>query len=313
MNVIEKNHYTYPDSAAVSRTLLGSHEAPVVEQVHTTPENSILIWPSERVVSPTDFKTVTLWEAPAGAASSVSPLVSGKPSTISSRQQLPSLDRFAVRSKSTRGITGVHRTILRFTLLAIMIISLVVMASVVIPDVYYRLQPEEDSEVLSRPTTTDSQLGVLLPTPTPTPVLPPVDPSLPEGDWLRIPGIGVDAGVLATANADEALVQGAWMVPDFGRPSDSTQPTIIASHRYGWLNWWQTDFGRKNSFYYLPEVAIGDRIEVVTGQRKYVYTVYAVEEGQLISDYEGDLILYTCKFLNSPERYFVYARRELVG
>lgn len=310
MNVIEKNHYAYPESAAVSRTLLGSHETPVVEQVQATPENSILIWPTERVVQPTDFAQVTLWKAPVGA---VLPISSEKQNTISSRQQLPTLDRFAERSKKPQGLTGVNRTVVRYILLAIMIISFVVMASVVIPDVYYRLQPEEDSEVLSRPTTTDSQLADLLPTPTPMPILPPVDPSLPEGDWLRIPGIGVDAGVLATANADEALTQGAWMVPDFGRPADSTQPTIIASHRYGWLNWWQTDFGRKNSFYYLPEVGVGDRIEVITDQRKYVYTVYAVEEGQLISDYEGDLILYTCKFLNSPERYFVYARRELVG
>lgn len=304
MNVLPKKHYTYPDSVVVSRTLLGAQETPVLERVQDTPENSIVIWPAERVVSPTDFASVTLWQARPGQE---------RQNAISSRQQLPTLDRFTIRSKSTRGLTGTKRTILRFTLLAIMIMSFIVMASVVIPDVYYRLQPEEDAVVLSKPPATDSQLADLLPTPTPAPVLPPIDTSLPEGDWLRIPGIGVDAGVLATENADDALMQGAWMVPDFGRPSDSTQPTIIASHRYGWLNWWQTDFGRKNSFYYLPEVGVGDRVEVITGQRKYVYTVYAVEEGQLISDYQGDLILYTCKFLNSPERYFVYARRELVG
>lgn len=199
------------------------------------------------------------------------------------------------------------RSLTRLLLLGVMVVSLVVMASAVVPEVYYRLQPEKVADVTGGQTTPSPT--VIVPVATPQPALPLVDPTLPQGEWLRIPTIGVDAGILATSNPDEALVKGAWMVPDFGRPADFSQPTIIASHRYGWLWWWQSDFGKKNSFYYLPETKLGDTIEVITDQRRFVYEIYAMEEGESINDYAADLILYTCKFLNSPERYFVYAKR----
>lgn len=199
------------------------------------------------------------------------------------------------------------RSYLRAFLLGIMIVSLVVVSSVVIPELYYWLRPESIEEVATLPSQADS--AAVAPVVPPAPQLPAVDPSLPAGEWLRIPSIGVDAGVQSSLNPDEALEKGAWRVPDFGSPDDFSQPTIIASHRFGWVWWWQSDFGKKNSFYYLPETTIGDRIEVIAGQRRYTYEIYAKEEGQVIRDYEADLILYTCKFMNSPERYFVYAKR----
>ncbi len=203
------------------------------------------------------------------------------------------------------------RNLLRFSLLGIMVVSLLVMMAVVIPDVYYRLQPESVIQVadqISAPNTV-----VTVPEPTPAPSLPPVDPSLPLGHILRISTIGVEANVTISLDSDEALKNGAWMVPDFGRPDDFSQPTIIASHRYGWLWWWQSDFGKKNSFYNLPTTKLGDTIEIISDQRSYQYEIYDIEEGKVIEDYSADLILYTCKFLNSPERYFVYAKRLPAG
>ena len=217
---------------------------------------------------------------------------------------------FAPLAGTTKPPTA-NRSFLRFGLLSVMLLSLIVMASVVIPDVYYRLMPESATEVAI---TADSITPVVIEPVAPAqPELPPVDPTLPTGEYLRIPTIGVDAGVQATLVAEEALESGAWRVPDFGTPLDFSQPTIIASHRYGWLWWWQSDFGKKNSFYYLPETQLGDTIEVITDQRRFTYEIYAKEEGQTISDYSADLILYTCKFLNSPERYFVYAKRVPAG
>ena len=52
----------------------------------------------------------------------------------------------------------------------------------------------------------------------------------------------------------------------------------------------------------------GDIIEVVVDQRKWLYEVYQAEEGEQITDYDANLILYTCKYLNSPIKHFRYAR-----
>jgi len=136
---------------------------------------------------------------------------------------------------------------------------------------------------------------------------PEVDQSLPAGNWLVIPRIGVRSEMLATATADEALAEGIWWVPDFGKPGDDL-PIILVAHRYGYKWWWKTDYWKYNSFYLLPELESGDRVEVIVEKRKWVYQIYKAEEGEQVSDYSADLILYTCKYLNSPIKHFRYAR-----
>ncbi|MFZ5376213.1 MAG: hypothetical protein ACOZAN_00905 [Patescibacteria group bacterium] len=138
--------------------------------------------------------------------------------------------------------------------------------------------------------------------------LPPIDVSLPEGEWIVIPKIGVYSQLRSTQDPDEALEQGIWMAPDYGKPGDRELPMIVAGHRFGWDWWWQSDFGKKNSFNMLPSLVEGDQVEIISGQRKWVYEIYAGEEGQEITDYSADAIFYTCKHLNSPIRYFRYAK-----
>jgi hypothetical protein len=138
--------------------------------------------------------------------------------------------------------------------------------------------------------------------------MPVQNPDLPTGSWLSIPRIGVYSEMHATLDENEALDKGVWLVPDFGRPGDTTQPIIVAAHRYGWDWWWKSDYWKYNSFFLLTETEPGDRVEIIYDQRKWVYEIYAGEEGELISDYDADLILYTCKYLNSPIRYFRYAK-----
>ncbi len=130
---------------------------------------------------------------------------------------------------------------------------------------------------------------------------------LPKGDWLVIPRIGVRSKLQPTEEPDAALASGIWWAPDFGKPGEMDKPMIVAAHRYGWQWWWKTDYWRYHSFYNLPQTESGDIVEVISDQRKWLYEIYAGEEGTEISDYEADLILYTCKFLNSPVRYFRYA------
>lgn len=133
------------------------------------------------------------------------------------------------------------------------------------------------------------------------------DESLPKGDWLIIPRIGVRSEMMMTQSSDEALAEGIWWVPDFGKPGDDL-PIILVAHRYGYQWWWKTDYWKYNSFYLLPDLEPGDVVEIVSDQRKWMYEIYQAEEGEQITDYSANLILYTCKYLNSPVKHFRYAR-----
>lgn len=200
---------------------------------------------------------------------------------------------------------GWSKTLTQVLLSLVLFVSIGIVGSLVLPEAYAKLFPETSAEVITHAPTTAS-----------APIVeevakyePPFDPNLPEGTWIHIPKIGVETQAQATLDPNEALDTGVWMVPDFGIPSpDQVDPIIMAAHRFGWQWWWQDDYWRKNSFYLLTDTQPGDLVEVVHGQRKWTYEIYAGEEGTEISDYDADLILYTCKFLNSPIRYFRYAR-----
>jgi LPXTG-site transpeptidase (sortase) family protein len=141
--------------------------------------------------------------------------------------------------------------------------------------------------------------------------VPTKDISLPEGHYLNIPRIGVDTIIWEGegSNYEKALKKGVWRVGDFATPEEKGQgkPIILAAHRFGYLEWSQ-DYRLKNSFYDLPKLKNGDVIEIVWDQVRYTYQIQRVEEGTEITDYSSDLILYTCKFLVSPVRIFVYAK-----
>jgi len=138
---------------------------------------------------------------------------------------------------------------------------------------------------------------------------PSFDTKLPLESRIKITALGVDTQIQeATAdNIEGALKKGVWRVSDFGTPADRSYPTILAAHRYGYLVWTNT-FRRKNSFYNLPKLKVGDTVTVIWKQRKYVYEIYAESRGGEIVDYNGDLILYTCETLGSSERIFKYGR-----
>lgn len=211
----------------------------------------------------------------------------------------------AVKQGISGFLTNAALFVAKVALSLILVASIAMIGSLVLPEAYAKLFPDNTAQVVSE-----------APHATPEPIVeevkkyePPFDPTLPEGTWISIPTIGVDTQAQATLDPDEALDVGVWMVPDFGTPSpDQVDPIIMAAHRFGWNWWWQDDYWRKHSFYLLTETQPGDRVEIVHNQRKWTYEIYASGEGEEITDYEADLILYTCKFLNSPIRYFRYAR-----
>lgn len=138
---------------------------------------------------------------------------------------------------------------------------------------------------------------------------PALDESLPLGNSLSIPKLGVKTPIYEDSyeNHELALKKGAWRVNDFGSPADRSMPTIVAAHRFGYLAW-TNEYRHTHSFYNLPKLSQGDTVEIVWRQRKYVYEIYAASEGEEISDYAADLILYTCRDLNTNIRIFRYAR-----
>lgn len=196
----------------------------------------------------------------------------------------------------------------KFILTVVMVVTLGLASVVILPELYFTVFSSQNSvEQVANEALNSSAQQEAKPV-VEQPYMPVQNPDLPTGAWVNIPRIGVNSEMRPTIDPNEALDQGVWMVPDFGRPGDYTQPTIIAAHRFGWDWWWQTDYWKYNSFYLLPDLEVGDRVEIVYDQRKWVYEIYAAEEGELISDYDADLILYTCKYLNSPIRYFRYAK-----
>lgn len=138
---------------------------------------------------------------------------------------------------------------------------------------------------------------------------PQYDPNLPKENLLIISTIGIKTQIREATNNDyeDALRQGVWRVWDFGVPTTRGYPVILTAHRYGYLNW-SIPYRLKNSFYKLPKLSQGEKVEIIWNQRKYTYLVYKEEKGEEISDYSADLILYTCENLRSPVRVFKYAR-----
>lgn len=198
------------------------------------------------------------------------------------------------------------------------------------PYLYYRLSPQASSDLattIANTTISPStiyDLPSITPTPFPSPStidnlpttqLPSLDHSLPTQNGLIIDKIGVKGEIHEGEDWEKILRKGIWRVPNFATPSENCElssinckPVILAAHRWGYLEW-SASFRKLNSFYNLPKLVEGDKIELIWEQRKYKYTVKAVSTGTEITDYSHDLILYTCQLWNSPIRFFVYASR----
>ena len=137
--------------------------------------------------------------------------------------------------------------------------------------------------------------------------LPPINPDLPKDPYVIIEKIGVESPISDGENYIKILMNGTWMVPEFGDPIESNLSIILAAHRFGYSNWSREE-RNKVSYFNLPKTTIGDEIKIVWQQREFIYEIYKEEESTYISDYDADLILYTCKYFNSPIRIFRYAK-----
>jgi len=186
-----------------------------------------------------------------------------------------------------------------------LVIALAFVLTPVVPYIAYRINPAETTNEVNKISQTVSD-GTNSSSST-SKYLPPLDLTLPKESYISIPTISVYSPISTDTDYTKALRDGAWLVPDYGTPENGLVPIIIAAHRFGYI-YWDNDTRQKVSFYNLPKTQVGDRIEIIWGQRKYTYEIYAKAEGSKITDYSADLLLYTCKYFNSPVRIFRYAR-----
>ncbi len=184
------------------------------------------------------------------------------------------------------------------------------------PHLFYRLFPSTSSTLASTIGSTVTPViarNVVTWQPPITEIkstLPDIDPSLPKENGLIIDKIGVKGQIHEGTDWEQILKTGIWRVPNFGTPEENNLPIILASHRWGYLDW-SAAFRKLNSFYSLPNLVVGDTIKVIWNQRPYEYKVYSVSTGTNITEYNANLILYTCQLWNSPLRFFVYANRVI--
>lgn len=205
-------------------------------------------------------------------------------------------------SKRIKRVLNIY-TVLGFSLL---LLTLVLVAVPISPYVWYRINPAETDREIEKITVDvveedikqgDGKKNI-----------PTLNEDLPEGYHVIISSISVNSPVSDSRDYTKALRSGSWIVPEYGTPEKDELPIIIASHRFGYASW-SNEFRNRISFFNLPKTDIGDTVSIYWNQREYVYKIYGKEESTYISDYNADLILYTCKYFNSPIRIFRYAER----
>ena len=219
-----------------------------------------------------------------------------------------------VKIRGSAGVIWMRRSALSILLSTLatwlMVISLTAVGIPIVPVIWYRIKPDTPQaleKVLAAPVTEFPD--EVITSVDAEPWQPSLDASLPQENRILIPAIGVKTAIIEKPieQYEEAFKKGVWRVPDFGTPFNRERATILAAHRFGYLAW-TNQYRRENSFFNLPKLEVGDRVTIIWDQRKYVYEIFAEEDGKEISRYDADLILYTCRFLESDIRIFRYAR-----
>jgi len=159
------------------------------------------------------------------------------------------------------------------------------------------------------PTNAVQPTVTVTPTPTETPLpTPEKNEELPTENMIIIPSIGVNSVIIEGTNSKQALYRGIWRDPRAGVPDQDQVPIVLAAHRYGYTEW-TAEFKKRSSFRYLDQLKKDDYVFVIWNQREYRYKVTKIEESDKIYAENADIILYTCKHLNSPIRIIVSAIR----
>lgn len=117
-------------------------------------------------------------------------------------------------------------------------------------------------------------------------------------DRLIIPKIGVD---MELGTDPKTLDTAGWvqnLYPD-------SSPMVIAAHRFGWIGM-PNDRKVTHTLYNIDKLGVGDEVIVQWNNERQVYKVKGITEAtNNPSIKDGELLIYTCKFLESDVRMFV--------
>jgi len=132
---------------------------------------------------------------------------------------------------------------------------------------------------------------------------------------LVIPKIAVNAEILESENVEILRqAEGVWRDPLGSVPSDGGN-TIIAGHRFQYLP------PNTVTFYRLPELDVGDKLQIYWQNAVYNYEIYQRVEvypddvGMLsnsVAD-EQELTIYTCTPLFTAQKRLVLKAKILIG
>lgn len=139
-------------------------------------------------------------------------------------------------------------------------------------------------------------------------IIVPQNEAITYGYRVKMPSHGLDTLIYECATPECGLLKNAaWRIPEFGTPEDEGNITVLAAHRWGPDNF-STEKRIKELFYSFDKVKEGDLIEIEWNSKIYKYQVSFKEENTVITRDEDDLILFTCKYYDSPVRIVVYAK-----
>lgn len=129
-----------------------------------------------------------------------------------------------------------------------------------------------------------------------------------EVQRLFIPSIDVETQIF-DGEENSSLEKGAWIMPYYSFPDQKVEsyPIVIAAHRWG-EDGLSYEFRRKKLFLNLPLVTEGNEVRIEWNNKIHTYSIFRIEESEYVTTL-ADLVLITCKYYNSPERYFVYANQ----
>jgi len=114
---------------------------------------------------------------------------------------------------------------------------------------------------------------------------------------LIIPSIGVDMEI---GEHERHLDFGGWVQ----EINDEGIPNLIAVHRFG-FNSLTAEEKVKQTLYHVNKLNEGDVIYLVWDKVLYEYEVKGIVSGVNNPEVKADLVIYTCRFVSSRDRFFI--------
>ncbi len=168
-----------------------------------------------------------------------------------------------------------------------LLIGVYISYTVFYPEIYYqknlknKLQPPQSIESVSTASATD-----------------PTQPKIIFPNRLIIPNIGVD---MELGTDPKTLDTAGWITNLY--PDNS--PMVIAAHRFGWVGM-PMDKRVTHTLFNIDKLKVNDKVIIQWNGKKEIFIVKDIGEAtNNPSIKDGEVLIYTCKFMESDLRIFI--------